>query len=152
MFAHLSKLDISDKTHWVEFPEIHPDARVQILAAGESNPAYFSAALRKYGQQKAKAKTRQLSVADFDEARESERDLFGRFVVISWESLPAKEGGMVPFSRENAMDLCAHLPDWLFDRLRHRANEPSNFLDIGEDPLPDAAELAKNSESGSATI
>ncbi len=151
MFAHLSKLDISDKTHWVEFPEIHPDARVQILAAGESNPGYFSAALRKYGQQKAKVKSRQLNAADFNEAREGERDLFGRFVVIGWEAMPAKEGGLVPFNRENAMDLCEHLPDWLFDRLRLRANDPSNFLDLGEDPLPDAGALAKNCESGSAT-
>jgi hypothetical protein len=152
-FAHLKGLSPEGKRTWVRFPEIGPNARIEIAPASEANPEYFNAALRRVAKKRKDIDISRLTAADFESNRAEDRDLFGRYVVTNFEGFvdDTPEHKLVPFSREAAMDLCQQLPYWLFDRLRTSAMDMSLFVDGLPDP-EELKELAGNSESGSATI
>ena len=149
MFKHLQKLDVSQATSWFAIPEIAPKARMCLRPATQANAPYFNALLRMTAARARKSKGAP-TVEDLNLNRDEDRVLFPRHVITGWEGVEDEAGKPVPFSRENAAELCAMLPEWLFDRVRAHANSPEMFLDQGE-VVPDVEELSKNSAGDSGS-
>lgn len=151
MFDHLKEYDPSSARAWLDMPELGAEARLLLAPAGESNQGYFNALLKLTGKRVRQLASRQVSVGDLKKNRDEDRKLFPRHVLVGWEKVetaedrhrPAEEKEYVPFSAEHAAELCAALPDHLFDRIRNFASTPEQFYPEDELP-PDAEELAKN--------
>lgn len=143
------KLDVAEATSWIDLPEISPGARLQLRPAGESNPPYYNAMLRRSGK-----RARQMVKTDTIDAemlrlnREDDRELFPLHVVVGWEGIVDDKDTPVPFSREDCAELLQALPNWTFDKVRHHAATPERFLTESD---PDAEELSGNSRSASST-
>jgi hypothetical protein len=144
MFEHLKKLEVKHgATIWVDLPEVAPKARVQIKAAGETNPPYFNAMLKVAGARARRiARTDRISAEDAAQNRAEDRQLFPRYVLVGWEGILDTDNKPVPFSQDHARSFCDALPDWLFDRVRNAAATPERFVPEGED-APDGATLGK---------
>lgn len=135
-------LEVSQATAWFDMPELSPKARLCVRPATEANPAYYNGMLRRAGTRMRRlARTEKLSVEDADQNRGDDRELYPRFVLISWEGVLDRSGAAVPFTADNAREFCARLPAWLFDRLRNFAATPERFL---AEPPPNASEIAGN--------
>lgn len=148
MFKHLKKLDVAGATSWIDLPEVAPDARLMLRPAGEANPAYFNAMLKRSGKRLRNiSRTDIVSPADLAQNRADDRELFALHVVVGWEGVLDDQDQPVQFSRENAKEFLEQLPDWVFDRVRNHAATPERFV---QESLPDPKVLVGNSASGSA--
>lgn len=140
-FDHLR---VDGQTLWVDMPELGPKARICVNPATEANKPYFNAMLKRAGLRARRiARTERISVDDAEQNRSEDRDLYPKHVLVTWEGVLDKDRSAVPFTADNSRELCAKLPDWLFDKLRNAAATPERFLDDGED-LPDPATVAGN--------
>lgn len=143
-FGRLKELDLNDKTAWYDIPELSPKARICLRP--QTDKRYQSAQLQ-LAANRARSATKKrgaVTVQDLQSDRDEDRDLFPRYLFVHWTDVLDDEGEPVEFSVDHAVELCEQMPDWLFDRIRAFTNQPANFLD---EPVPDAGELAKNSES-----
>lgn len=137
MFEHLKKLEVADKMAWVKMPEVGPRARIRVRFAGQSNAAYFNAKLKLAAARPAtKVPAEMLALI-----RETERQLYPRYIICEFDNVPDAEGNPVVYSVTAARDLVACLPDWLFDRIRDDASEPAKFLPEDESPAEPAQDL-----------
>lgn len=140
-FNHLKKLDVgSDRTAWMTLHELSGRPKLLLAPAAEVNRPFFNALLKR-----TKRNRRQLTAGDLSpelmiEARQEDRELYPAYVLKGWEGVVDDTGKPVEFNAQNAIDFCAALPDWLFDRVRNWASTMDNFADSG----PDAVALAKN--------
>jgi len=145
MFAYLKKLDVRERTSWIELPWITPGARLKLRPAGEANPGYFNAMLARAARRLAALQARggadALRVEDVAQNRAEDVALFPDHVVVGWEGILDDQGRTVDFSRENCAALLAALPEWIVDKIRNHAGSPERFLAPGEEAPPDAAPL-----------
>ena len=132
-------------------PALGAKAVLLLSPALECNSQYYNAMLKMSGaRQRQLLKSKSVSAADIDMARDEDRVLYPRYVIKGWECVEGDgegldENGHVPFSRENAQKLCHQLPLELMDDVRTEASTPSRFYgDDDEIPAPDAEELAEN--------
>ena len=140
-----SHLDPTQRTTWVELPEIGPNAAVEIRPATESNPLYFSNMLKRAsGRARRIARMDRVSAEDSAQNRHEDRELYPKFVLIGWRNIYDTAGAAVPFNTQNAHELCAKLPDWIFDRIRMVAASPERFLPDDAGPEPDVKALVGN--------
>lgn len=146
MFDHLQKLDPSGRTAWMDVPDISPEARLELRHAGETNRPYFNAMLKK-----AAARARQIggrldrvNANMLAQNRQEDRDMFPRYILVSWEGIEDDQGNPVEFDAETAAEFCQKCPAWIFDKIRNWAAAPENFMDDGQEPDPDPEELAGN--------
>jgi len=140
-FAYLAARDISTKTADVRLPQIAAEATIKVRPATDSNVLYYNDLLRRFGALRATpTKDRNEEVGRH---RSIDRELYPEYIIVGWSGMPDDKGNDVPFSKEAAQELCAVLPDWLFDRLRAMAMTAETFLG----PSPDSAELSGNSET-----
>lgn len=142
MFEHLKKYDIRDKDSWMDMPELGPQARLLLRPAGEANPPYYNALIRRIGKERRAA--RDVTVDDLRKHRDHDRQLYPLYVISSWENVLDSDGNSVPFDRELAKELCSVLPAQIFDRLRNYAAAPENFVPEDEELPPDPADIAGN--------
>lgn len=144
MFEHLERLRPDGRTYWLELPEVAPGAAIELRFAGESNRPYFNAVLKRAAQRLRAAGGRPARVVSAEaiaQNRAEDRELFPRYVCTgNWRGILDQEGNEVECTPEALREFCAKLPDWLFDRLREAAADPTNFA-IEE---VDADELAGN--------
>lgn len=126
-FNHLKRLEIGDKTTSCAFREIGPEARVHGRPANSANSDYFSKRQRLVASRMvdtarsggAEAAEQIAEQPDLD--REDDRKLFPVDVITGWEGMLAEDRVTeIPYSPENAADLCSMLPNDLFDRMRAR--------------------------------
>lgn len=140
MFEHLSKLDPNKRPAWFEIPEVGAGARVECRFAGDSNPAYLNAKIRRQSARPASRNVAEVIRLD----REDDAAIFPTAIFTGrWECMRGADGSDVPFSAEHARDLIRCLPEHLFDRLRNQVKSASRFLDE-EELAPDQEALAKN--------
>jgi hypothetical protein len=131
VFEHLKKLDATGERKFA-MPDLDPSGQLDpvpalwVRPALESNRAYFAARLKSL-QQRRKASARRVSQADFEAAREIDRELYPRYVVVGWENVLNAAGEQAFFNRENCEAFLRALPDWLLDELRNYCSEPGNF-------------------------
>ncbi len=145
MTFDFSNLEVSQATAWCELPEVSPEARLLLKPATEENPGYYNAMLRKAGPRARKiARTQRLTSEDGKLNREEDRVLYPRFVIQNWEGVMDSKNKKVAFNRDNVVEFCEKLPDWLFDRVRNFASTQERFLDLDEEETPDPVKLAKN--------
>lgn len=151
MFEHLKRLDIIGAQSWLDMPELGKGARLLLNPANEANKFYHNAFLKKAGRRARRlAASGEISAEDVRQSRAEDRELYPLYVIAGWECLRDEVGNEVLWSKDAARELCEQLPDWLFDRVSAHARIPERFLP-DEEPAPDAGELAKNSESASAS-
>lgn len=163
MFEHLSRLDPTKRTHWMDLPMVSPGAAVELRFAGEGNAEYYSAMLARAGRRVRKAAKganiatldqATLALSSLEENRAEDRELFPAHVLINWRGIatPDGQGGWLAVepSLENRRKFCAMLPTWIFDRIRNVAASPEKFVGEDETATPDPKELAGNSLPASA--
>jgi len=143
-FAHLSQLDVSGKTAWMDLDDIEGTPRLCIRYAGQSNSGYYNALLKRSGGRSRKVLTGQMDVQMIVDSLDDDRELFPMHVITGWEGVKDMDGNDVPFTRSACAEFCAALPDWIFDKIRNFASMPHRFLAPGEEPAPDAEELGGN--------
>lgn len=152
MFRNLGRFDVSQATAWLEMPELGSKARILLKPATDSNKQYYNAMLRTSGKRaRTMARTGTVSAEDLELNRDEDRILFPKYVIAGWEKVETEEDEhrsedekeYVPFSRANAIELCAVLPNHLFDRIRNFAATPEQFY-AEDELLPDEDELAGN--------
>lgn len=133
MFEHLKKFEISEATSWLNMPELGDGARILLAPANDSNPHYYNAMLRASGDRvRAMVRSDKITAEDAAHNRDDDRTLYPKFVIRSWENVMGMDGTSVPFSRENAKELCAVLPNHLMDRIRNHAATPERFYATDE--------------------
>jgi len=143
-FAHLKKMEVKGGTT-AEF-NMHSLEGAPVLSvrpAMESNKPYFNASLKASRSNMRSIRNGNVTAGLLDETRETDRDLYGKFVVVGWENVQGGDGKNVNFNREIAADFLEALPNWLFDELREFCGTPSNFI---ADDIVDAEAVAKNSK------
>lgn len=121
-------------------PEFH------LTNATEANTAFWNAALRVSAGNKSRlraAEAGKLTKRHMDEARDEDRRLYAKHVVVGWSNMQDDAGEKVAFSEENVLTALFALPDWIFDMMRNLARNPALFADLPED----VAGAAKNSPS-----
>lgn len=149
MFKNLKRFDISQATSWCEMPELGKRARILLAPATEANPNYYNAMLKLSGKRvRAMVKSDEITAEDAALNRDDDRALYPRFVIRGWEFVEGEPGGdgvgedgFVPFTRQNAAQLCQLLPAHLMDRLRNHAATPERFYGEDEIAPPEADEL-----------
>lgn len=149
-FGHLSKYDTSAQTTWVEVPELGSDekpARLQLSPAAESNKPYFNALLRLSGKRARRLQKKQVTVADIEQNRLEDAQLFPKYIIRGWEGVIDEAGNEVPHSQEAASEMCQALVKFapnVFDRIRDAAGTLEEFYEEDE-TLPDTGDLVPNS-------
>lgn len=149
-FAHLQKLQVNDVTAYVHLPEVCPGAKLEVKIAGEANPLYWNALLKKTGRRARELGRNKISPEAIEQNRLEDRRLYPKFVIVGWEGILDANDRPVEFSMEECYDFIAQLPNWLFDRVRDQAADPNTFIADEDDELPDAEELSGNSETDSS--
>ena len=124
MFEHLQKLEVVGKTILVEVPEIAPKARIRCNYAGQTNRVYMNA--------RVKAAAGRPGVRDVLDAmdinREDDAVVYPSTIFVEFLDVVDKDGNAVPYNVQAGRDLIAHLPDWLFDRIRKACENESRFI------------------------
>lgn len=137
-FSHLAKLEVSgNKTVDFAIFQIEGAPVLHVVAASESNRAYFNELLRKGGKRQAKKKVDAETVKS---NREEDRVLYARHIVKGWSGIKDDKGKVVEFTEGECLGFLSSLPDWIFDELRAFASDLQNFI---EAPI-DVEEKAKN--------
>ena len=143
-FAHLKKLEVAGKTAWLTLDDLEGSPQICLRFAGQSNHGYYNALLKRSGGRSRKLLQGKMDVQMLEDNQEDDRELFPMHVITGWKGIEDEKGKAVPFSRAAAAELCDALPGWVFDKIRNFATTPEQFLEEGEEPLPDGEELAKN--------
>ena len=151
MFNHLKKLEISDRTSWIEIPEVCPGAAVQVRPANDSNHPYQNAMLRRSGNRNRSLVRRggSLTAQDVIDSRNEDRELYPIHIFVNWRGVLDDHNQPVDANRENFAVFCDQIPDWIFDRIRAHASTPERFLS-GNEVTPSGQDIAGNSQSDSA--
>ena len=151
MFNHLKKLDVRDRTAWMDLPEVASNAQLHLRPIGEFNNDYVNALLKMSARRirhAAKIDDLEITREENEQSRRDDKKLYPAYVIFEWEGIPDEDGKLVDYSEDNCLEFCEQLPNWIFDRVRAFASTPEKFL--GREAVPDSQELVKNSESGSA--
>jgi hypothetical protein len=128
-FSHLKQLDVKDKTTKYTIYQVHGEPSLILKPANEANKTYFNAILKRSRRNVKAIQAGHVNQVMISEAREKDRALFPRCVVVGWENVQDAEGQDVPFSREACADFLQALPDWLFDEIRNFAGNSANFAE-----------------------
>jgi len=146
-FDHLKTREVAGKSLWLAVPQVTDSARLKLRPAADVNVGYRNGLLKMAASRLRRTAARgNMASFDVEQSREDDRVLYPEYVIEDWEGIEDAEGNLVPFSRENAAEFFAKLPDWIFDRIRVYAMVPENFLDR----LPDVKGLVGNSSRGSS--
>lgn len=140
-FSYLEKLDCG-ATEPIEYPiyGLEGNPVLLILPATQSNKAFFNATLKGSRKNLRSLQTKNISSKTISETRDVDRELYSKHIVKGWRNICDTAGNQVVFSEENIRAFLSHLPDWMFDDLRHFAQNPENFVE----GLIDTEEIAKN--------
>lgn len=157
-FAHLSGLDVSEKTTKFAVSEISTDAVLELKPANNTNTEYFNAYMSltaaRTTKNMSRTSTTEFRVEDLDADRELDKDLFPKYVIVGWTGVTTQDGTPIKWSVKKAIELIDMLSApgvaWVFDKIRMRAKSPEAFVDWTE-LAPPTKELVKNSVSGSTS-
>lgn len=153
-FSHLRGIDSPKKTHWVQLPDVSPDAAVEVRHVGGCK-AYQNGVLRLAASMDEKERdllSERASAGAFealDAIRPIDLQLYPKHIILSWRGIQDVDGHDVEFSVEACREFLAAIPDLTFDEIRMGASLPGNF------GLEDAQEvrvevLAGNSSDASS--
>lgn len=153
-FGALKNLDVNeDKTAEYKMVEITVNGKSPIIItkmATQANKSYFNQLLKMSSTSAHTAnmvKAGKINSAMVDEAREKDKALFPKYVMVDWKDVVDLETGKeVPFSEEDAAEFIEALPDWVFENFRQFAGNTVNFTDVLD--ISSGVEKGKNSQSG----
>lgn len=118
------KQETADFTFW----NVVGQPTLVVRPATESNKPYFNEQLRRADQiQRRKQK---LTEAMVREGRDKDRELFVKYVIVSWKDVKDAAGNVVTFTRDECAAFVAALDDFLFDQLREFCKDESNFREV----------------------
>lgn len=144
-FGHLKKMEVKGgSTAEFKMHALDGTPVLTVKPAMESNKAYFNASLKASRSNMRSIRNGNVTAGLLDETRETDRELYGKHVVVGWSNVMDSSGKPVQFSRDIAADFLEALPNWLFDELREFCGTPSNFI---ADDQVDTESTAKNSKS-----
>ena len=133
MFSKLKKHDVpKGATASYALHEIGP------MKEGEKTPVLTlrpaTAANRNYSNAAIKAmsrfqRARTITPEMIAQMRETNRDLYARFVLVGWSDIYEDDGSTAEFSQDKARTFLEALPDHVFDDLMAFASDPRSFLD-----------------------
>jgi hypothetical protein len=141
-FANLKAADVTGRTADFEIGALPGEVVLIVKPATQCNPAFFQASFASVGKLR-RVLAKKVSVADLDAARDVDRDLFAKHVVVGWRGVSDATGAVVPFSTPACAAFLKQLPPALFDDLRVFCRENGNFLP----DLPTGDEVAQLGES-----
>lgn len=137
-YSHLKNLDIEGKTadctlsfqtkptkpgEAAEFPSL------KVRPATEANAAFANEQLKMTKKTAVLARAGAFNTATFKEARDNDRDLYARYVVVGWKGIYDSHGKEQKFNEDECRAFLRALPDHLFDQIRAFCTDPSNFSD-----------------------
>lgn len=136
-FEHLKKLSPSaDKEVPYPLVQIEGEPVLIMVQATEANKKYYNALLKKNSMSIRRLRSQRFNAGMLAENRNTDRDLFPKFIIKNWEKVVDADGVDVPFTVEDARDFILALPDHIFDDVRNFASDPVNFVD---EPLDEEA-------------
>lgn len=140
-FSHLKKLEVPvEKKAIYRIEELDDAPELVVCPATEANKPFFNAMLRRSRKMARVIQSGNINVNTVDSNREEDRELYAKYVILSWSGIVDAEGKPVEFSPTLCLEFLKALPDYIFDGVRQFASNPVNFL---EDTI-DADETAKN--------
>jgi hypothetical protein len=111
-----------------------PDGSTPILIgifAGETNPAYWNAQLKRQGKRlattQAAVKAGDINSEHVKQGREDDRELYPIHVIKGWKNVVDAEGKTVAFNTANCQGLFEHLPNETVEALRGYFGDHINF-------------------------
>ena len=130
-FAHLKAYAI-DQTSEADCTLYQIDVNgksptLRVRPATEANKPYFSALLKRNSKLAAQLEAKKITPALIEETRDTDRELYAKFVVIGWHDMVQPDGKDIPFTPEDCVEFLEELPDWLFDLTREFCRENTNF-------------------------
>lgn len=137
-FSHLAKLHVTDASEAeYTFEEIWGEPSIWFRPMTDANPDFLNervriAVERAEAEQKQTKRTRReklLSLDRLEEDREQDRILLAKTCALRWGNPPRdKDGEIVEFSPDNALDFLRALPSYMIDPLRGWASNPYSFV------------------------
>lgn len=149
-FSYLKKLHVDDSaTARYCFEDINHEPILIVRHAGDSNPEFFNAVMKKSKGARRKAKTaKHLSgpevVRALEEARKVDVELFVKYIVVGWEDVHDTDGELVEFSPEVCKQFLDLIPLDMFHEFRNFCLDINNFRDIEEMEDEELEELQGN--------
>lgn len=137
-FSHLKGLDIEGKTAecTLSFQTKQAKAGEDVIwptltvrPATEATATFANEQLKMTKKTAALARAGAFNTGTFKEARDNDRDLYARYVIVGWKGIYDKSGKEAKFSEDECRAFLRALPDYLFDQIRAFCTEPSNFSD-----------------------
>jgi hypothetical protein len=119
---NLEKTGITLEYHDTDEPDV-PPVKIRIARAGGANTAYDKAI-----DQKTRSIRRAIAAnaVSMSELNRITREAFAETVVLGWENVTDPDGKVLPFSRDNCIQLFTDLPD-LFEDVRAQAQQAQLF-------------------------
>ena len=130
-FSYLEELKVEGNTQEFELEAIVQKPVLIVKPATQENKPYFNAVLRASGKVSAMARkaNKNLTEKQLSEAREQDRELYPKHVIVDWRRVVDKKGNEVPFSVENCAAYLKALPDWIFEAVRRFCEINANFVE-----------------------
>lgn len=142
-FARFDKLKVgNEKTVTYPLRDLEGDMKLEVRPATEENRELFAALAKRIKGVAATTGRRQLAKIDVNrlaEARNEDRELYSKYVVVGWTNVVDDAGETVPFTQQNCLDFLTALPNFIFDELRVFVNDPFNFIDADPEAVEDVA-------------
>lgn len=143
-FTNLNAVKVSENiTTEYRVSQISLEGETPILIvapATNANRPYMNATLKASAKITQQIRGGRLDSRLLDANRESDRELYTKFVVKGWSNVRESNGQEVDFSLSNCRDFMTALPDWIFDDLRTFCGHSPNFIET-----LDVETTAKNS-------
>lgn len=147
-FDHLKSREIAGKSVWLQIPQVSEGACLQVFPATDVNKAYQNAMLKRATNRIRGVAGRGVAQVNAEQSRQDDRELYPLHVITGWAGIFDVDGNVVEFSPQEAMEFCAQLPAWIFDRIRLFCMVAENFL--GGTQAIDTKDLAGNSGGDSS--
>lgn len=109
------------------FFDVVGEPALTVRQAGEANKPYFNEQLKR-ADQMARRKMK-VNEAMVREARDKDRELFAKFVVVGWRDVKDASDTEVKFSPSDCLTFFQALDDYQFDQLREFCKDETNFRD-----------------------
>lgn len=144
-FSQLKKLDpIKEATSDFEIYDLDPSVTLIGRYAGESNKDYMNALIKMVTRRA--SRRNKTNVKSLAENRDQDRELYSKYVIISWSPDPVdSSGNPVEFNEEECFAFLTALPDYIFDDIRGHFSSIAEFLSENDEDGTEAGELSADS-------
>ncbi len=120
-------VDINSRSKFTLFM-VEGDPVLILRPATQVNKAYFNRVLKSSRKFAGAVNAGAISTAVLNEARELNKELYPKEVIVGWERVVDSKNKPVEFTQADCKDFVDALPTWIFDEICTYAAQAGNFV------------------------